>query len=47
MNEWRRFARHRLALVGLGVIVALSLLALAARGGVERVNPVPGALNNF
>ncbi|HWN54386.1 MAG TPA: glutathione ABC transporter permease GsiD, partial [Methylomirabilota bacterium] len=31
MNEWRRFARHRLALVGLGVIVALSLLALAAR----------------
>ena len=31
MNEWRRFARHRLALIGLGVIVALSLLALAAR----------------
>jgi peptide/nickel transport system permease protein len=31
MNEWRRFTRHRLALVGLGVIVALSLLALAAR----------------
>ncbi|HEX9419103.1 MAG TPA: ABC transporter permease [Methylomirabilota bacterium] len=31
MNEWRRFARHRLALIGLGVIVALSLVALAAR----------------
>ena len=32
MNEsWRRFVRHRLALVGLGVIAALSLLALAAR----------------
>ena len=31
MNEWRRFARHRIALIGLGVIVALSLLALAAR----------------
>ena len=31
MNEWRRFARHRLALIGLGIIVALSLLALAAR----------------
>jgi len=31
MNEWHRFARHRLALIGLGVIVALSLVALAAR----------------